>query len=214
MSSPISITRRRTLSAIGGASVASAAGCLGGGSTSDKTVQSLPRPTRGDDDAAVTVAVFEDFACPHCRTFATQVYPEIESTYIEEGIVRYEHYDFPIPVDDRWSWRAPIAARAVQDSAGTGAFFEFVETLFADGWSEGRHQYTDDLIGVIAGDVGADADTVRRAAADGRYRPVVEADRETGTERGVGGTPAVFVDGTPIEEPTYSAIESAVEDVR
>jgi len=41
----------------------------------------------------------------------------------------------------------------------------------------------------------------------------VEADREQGRNMGVGGTPAVFVDGNQVR-PTAEAIGSAIEAAR
>ncbi|WP_277554986.1 thioredoxin domain-containing protein [Halobaculum limi] len=213
MHAPDSFTRRRALSAVAAVSAAGLAGCLGEQGGGDR-VQSLPRPVRGDPDAAVTITTFEDFVCPHCQTFATQVLPDLEADYIEKGTVRHEHYDFPIPVDDRWSWQVPSAARAVQDTVGTEAFFEFVHLLFTEGWSNGRAQYSEDLLASLAEEVGATPDDVVAAATSNRYRPVVESDRETGTKRGVRGTPAVFVNGTFIEQPTFSNIEAAIETSR
>lgn len=213
MHSPDSFSRRRALSAVAAASAAGLAGCLGGQGGGDG-VQSLPRPVRGDSDAAVTLTTFEDFVCPHCQTFATEVLPDLERAYIEEGTVRHEHFDFPIPVDGRWSWQVPSAARAVQDTVGTDAFFEFVHLLFTEGWSNGRAQYSEDLLASLAEEVGATSDEVVSAATSNRYRPVLESDRETGTERGVRGTPAVFVDGTFVERPTFENVEAAIETSR
>ncbi|MFC7071055.1 DsbA family protein [Halobaculum lipolyticum] len=213
MDDPHTTTRRRLLAGAAGASLTGLAGCTGG-TTSGSAVESLPRPVRGDPDAGVTVAVFADFACPHCRTFATDVLPDLESAYLDDGVVRYEHWDFPIPVADRWSWRAAGAARAVQDTVGTDAFFAFVDSLFSAGWSNGRAQYTDGLLRQFAEQAGGDPDEVLRAADEERYRPVVERDRETGIERGAEGTPAVFVDGTLLDGYDYDTVAAAVERAR
>ena len=108
-------TRRSYLVAVGAAAaVGTTAGCLGGGGSASAlpdgcdvgeldVVSSLPRPALGPEDAAVTVDVFEDYACPHCQTFTQDVYPEIRSKYIDPGEIRYRFFDFPIPVDVRRS---------------------------------------------------------------------------------------------------------------
>lgn len=211
--------------------VAGIAGCLdgiggsGGGGTGDgggaggdgsgaDTVADLPTPVAGDADAPVTVAVFEDFACPHCRTFAAEVHPKLVADYVEPGVARFEHHDFPIPVHDRWSWQAPSAARAVQDGVGDDAFFEFVGRLFADGWRDGRADYSVDFLETVAADVGAAPDAVATAATEERYRPVLEADRSTGMDRGVRGTPTVFVDGEATEGYDYETVSAAIEAAR
>ncbi|MEF8859297.1 MAG: thioredoxin domain-containing protein [Halolamina sp.] len=211
-------TRRAVLTGLSAGATAAIAGCLGGGEADEETpadaIESLPTPVQGADDAPVTVAVFEDFACPHCRTFAVDVHPRLVDEYVDPGDVQYEHHDFPIPVDDRWSWEAPGAARGVQDTVGDRAFFTFTQRLFEEGWTDGSPTYSESLLRDLAGAVDADPDTVVTAASEARYRPVLEADREAGLDRGVQGTPSVFVDGTLIDRPDYATISSAIEDRR
>ena len=217
-------TRRSYLAAVGAAAVGATAGCLGGGTASAlpeecdvgalDAVSSLPRPALGPADAPVTVDVFEDYACPHCQTFTREVYPQIRSTYIDPGEVRYRFFDFPIPVDEAWSWRAASAARAVQDRADAETFFAFAEGVYENQGrlSEAGHQVAHDL----ANDLGVDGCTVAAAADQEAYRSVVEADRQEGVAREVPGTPAVYVNGRELDgygwETVDSGIRSALED--
>jgi len=230
-------TRRDVLATAGALGAGLLAGCTSRGSGSDEstgstttsdlldvdvpedpdveTVDSLPTPVRGDPDAAVTVKVFEDYACPHCAHYATEVMSEIVSNYTEPGKIRYEHHDFPLPVSEEWSWAAANAARAVQDALDDAAFFEYTETLFAhqDAYvGAGAAGY--DYLGTVADELGADATTVVRAAKGGAYDPVLKADRKTGRDMGVRGTPTVFVDGTATDDPGYDAISSAIDAAR
>ncbi len=182
-------------------------GCLGPDGDSDRT---LPPPAIGApsrDAAAVTVRTWADFRCPHCATFERQVVPRLRRSVLGDE-VRYEHHDFPVPVD-RWSWRVASAARSVQARAGVEAFWSFAAHAFA-------HQSAmDDAAAIRAAARAADADP-DAVAADverERYRPVVAADRETGREAGVTGTPTVLVAGERVA-PTYEAIASAVERER
>lgn len=178
-------------------------------------VESLPTPVRGDSDAAVTVQVFEDYACPHCATYATEVMPRLVENYTQPGEIRYEHHDFPLPVSEEWSWAAANAARAVQDALDDAAFFEYTHTLFAhqDAYvGAGATGY--DYLATVAADLGADATTVVRAAKGGKYDPVLKADRQHGRDMGVRGTPTVFVNGTATDSPGYDAISSAIDEAR
>jgi len=196
------------------------AGCLGGtGGSSGRTdgssggsggtVDSLPAPVQGDPEAGVTVQVFEDYACPHCRQYEEDVLPKLEADYVDPGTIRYEHHDFPIPVDDRWSWVAASAARGVQDHVGDAAFFEYTHALF-----EHQSEYSLSLVASLAGDVGADGETIREAADAQTYRPVLEADRELGLQMGLDGTPEVYVDGEQTADHAYETIASAIENAR
>jgi protein-disulfide isomerase len=210
-------TTRRALLAGAGAAVAATAGCLGsitgGGGDSDcdlsarQPVQSLPAPALGPEDASVTIMAFEDFSCPHCRTYHLEELPSIEAEVVG-GDVRYEHHDLPIPVSQQWSWAAAGAARAVQDSTDDETFFAYAKSLF-----ENQSSYSMSLVQSLADEVGADGCDVRAAAENGRYRPVLEADRQAGLDMGVQGTPTLFVDGQQVN-PTFDAVRSAVERVQ
>jgi protein-disulfide isomerase len=201
-------SRRAVLGAL-----AATAGCLGPSSDrsspSGTVVESLPAPVQGDPEADVTVMVFEDFSCPHCADYSLEVLPDLEAEYVEPGVARYEHHDFPIPVDGRWSWAAAGAARAVQDRVGDDAFFEYATLLF-----ENQGDYSMDLLGSLADQVGADPEAVRRAADTGTYRPVLEADRQRGEEMGLEGTPEVYVNGERTDGHDFDTVAAAIESSR
>lgn len=209
--------RRRTfLSGSATAVSLATAGCLGGGqqeqtlntpetATGTSASDTLPRPFRGDSNADVRVLVFEDYACPHCRDYSLEVAPEIISNYADPGDIRYEFYDFPIPVDGTVSWEAAFAARAVQASEGQDAFFEYSKALFEAQENLGPKTYER-----LANDAGFDGAAVRKAARDRKYEPTVEADRQYGQQAGVQGTPTVAVN-RQVVKPTVSAISDAID---
>ncbi|WP_251331057.1 thioredoxin domain-containing protein [Haloplanus pelagicus] len=210
-------TRREYLTAtVGVAGLAATAGCLGGESAgtddctieTEPTVSSLSAPSLGPADADVSVVAFEDFSCPHCATFSLDVLPEIRSEYVEPGAARFEHRDFPIPVDERWSWQAASAARGVQDETDDTTFFEYAHDLFAN-----QGDYSPRLITDLANDAGAPGCAIQADALNETYRPVVSADRESGIESGVEATPTVFVAGRPVEA-TVDAIAAAIDAER
>ncbi len=157
----------------------------------------------------MTVAVYEDFACPHCQSYNAEILPEIESEYIEPGTIRYEHHDFPLPVDDPQSYYAANAARAVQDRAGDEQFWTYAGLLFENQSSLGGDRYAS-----LADEVGVDSDQVRTAATSRVYRNTVMGGREQGEERGVTGTPGVLVDGNVLSGYSFDAISSAIESAR
>lgn len=207
------LSRRRVLETGALLGASAVAGCLGGDGNGDGggngEQETTDRPTLGDSDAPVTVAVYEDFACPHCRTFNQDVTPQLVADYVEPGDVAYEHYDFPIPVNEAVSWQAPQAARSVMKQAGSETFFEYAELLFSNQGSLEMDVYVD-----LASEVDVDGDVVESAVDENRYRQTVEADREDGRDRGVGGTPTVFVNGeNPAEDGRlgYSNIVQAIE---
>lgn len=176
---------RRTLlgtTAAAGLGVAGA-GCLGGSEAPEP-------PVAGDPDADVTVAVYEDFACGGCRRFKENVYPVLEEEYLEPGTVRYEHRDFPLPIDDTWSWAVASAAREVFETEGNDAFWAFASEIY-----EHQPSYSYEAIATVATEIGADGETIREAAEEDAHRSTIEDNQSYGRSSGVGGTPSVVVDG-------------------
>ncbi|MFB6177969.1 MAG: DsbA family protein [Halobaculum sp.] len=210
-------TRRKYLAAVAAGGAASLGGCLGvlggGGSSYDcsgeggEKVTEAPQPALGSSDAPVTVKVWEDFSCPHCKTFSLDVFPKIREEYVSTGKVRYEHHDFPIPVRE-WAWGAASAGRAVHEATDAETFFAFAKEVFSR-----QNNYGMGALGKSAEAVGAEPCTPILAAKNGTYRPVIEADRQRGSEMGVQGTPAIFVDGEQLTTDSrgFDAVSSLIE---
>jgi protein-disulfide isomerase len=194
---------RRGFIAAGAAASVTLAGCLGGSSVDPDAIDDGDRPALGPESAPVTVTVFEDFACPHCRRFNAQVKPEIEQQYVEAGDVRYLHADFPIPVDETWSYAIGSAARAVFSEAGHDAFWGFVTAIY-----EHQTNYSFDAVETVAAEVAGVGETARSAAEGETYRDTLESDRSMGERWGVSGTPTVFVGEEQVE---LDSIGSAIE---
>lgn len=207
-------SRRAVLAGVG-AGVVALAGCSGGGGSvaaagdctisDEAAVSELDAPVAGDPEAEVTLTVFEDFACPHCRDYHLEVLPTIWAEYVETEQIRYEHRDLPIPVSQRWSWWVASAARGVQDTVGDAAFFEFASTAF-----ERQSDYSMSMLAEAATSVDADPCAIQNDAANEVYRPVLEADRSLGQEVGVDGAPETIVNGEFVDS-NVEAIGAAIE---
>jgi protein-disulfide isomerase len=157
----------------------------------------------------VTLTVYEDFACPACRTFHEQFVPVIDRDYVDPGIVTYEFRDFPLEMHAPRSFEAASAARAVQAAGGDEAFFSYVDSLFAN-----QNSLSPDTYAQLASDVEADGEVVRAAAVGRIYRNTIDRDLSMGRDAGVRGTPTVFVDGEQPAELSVTAIAAAIERAR
>ena len=207
-------TRRSLLASAASVGVVGAAGCLGGAGTSldlsgveldtgkydcELEESSDPdldyRPTLGNPESDVVVQVFEDFTCGHCASYTLDHFPAIREEYVEPGEIRYEHWDWPIPVNETWAVPVASAARGVGARHGDEAFFEFASAAY-----ESQGSYSGEAIGAAAEAAGADPCA---AMSDARYATYGEAsadDRSEGASMGVEGTPTIFVNGSPVEE--------------
>jgi len=215
------LSRRGVLAGAGSAAVGLLAGCTGGSApggdggaaTATDADPALDPPVRGDPDAAVTLAVYEDFGCPHCRDYTVEGYPDL-ADYVADGRIRYEHRDLPIPVLEPESYEAASAARAVQQRHGDEAFWAYAAELFARQDALGSE--TPALYATVATELGYDGEAVRTAAVERSHEATVAADRERGVGAGVEGTPGFVVDGEVVAngfgEGTVEAVAGALDE--
>lgn len=201
------LNRRKFLLASGAVGLTSTSGCLGvldGGEDIELATPAIGAPV---DSGAPKVLVYEDYGCPHCKTFEEKIFPQLLRDYIEPQQITYEHHDFPVPVT-QMSLPTASAARSVQHRSGVRQFWEFKQRVFAN-----QDQLGWDLIGNIANDLGLDGSAIVEDARNNRFRGVVEGDREQGREKGVTGTPGVIVDGSLVEDyGDYSNLQQKIED--
>lgn len=220
-------TRRSLLAGAASVGVVGAAGCLGGGGgggggDGDNTLDtgeydcdlSEPsdpdldfRPVVGDPEADVVVRAFEDFTCPHCATYELDHFPTIREEYVAPGEIRYEHWDFPIPVNEAWAVPVASAARGVGARNGSEAFFEFSAAAY-----ESQGSYSGEAIGAAAEAAGADPCAAIADAQFAAYEEASMSDRSEGESMGVSGTPTIFVDGEAVDGYEADAIAAAIDE--
>jgi protein-disulfide isomerase len=71
--------------------------------------QAAESRTKGAEGAPVLVYEISDFQCPHCRKFAVEVFPQIDSAYVRTGKVQWVFVSLPMP-NHLNSWVAAEAA--------------------------------------------------------------------------------------------------------
>lgn len=197
------MNRRKYIATVASGVTASLAGCL----PDTERVQEMPRPYIGAKESDVVVKVYEDLSCPACRQFNQNVKPQIEEEYISSGEIRFEHYDFPLPVSPRWSYEAPNAARSVQDRTDNETFFEYVDLLF-----ENQSSMSTEVITDVAESVGVEKpEAVANDASASLYRPVIQADKKSGEEIGVSRTPTVLVNDEILSQSSFNVISNVVD---
>jgi protein-disulfide isomerase len=143
-------------------------------------------PTRGPEDAPVTIVTFSDYQCPYCQRAETTVNRVLEK-YGEK--VRLVFRDFPLSFHQQ-AQKAHEAAGCADEQ---GKFWAMHEKLFENTSA----LQVDDLIR-YAGEVGLDQEQFRQCLESGQRAAEVAADMQAGQRAGVSGTPAFFVNGRMI----------------
>src|SRR5918911_2613146 len=52
--------------------------------------------SKGKTDAPISIIEFGDFQCPYCQSFATDTEPQIQTTYIDTGKVKFIFMEYPM----------------------------------------------------------------------------------------------------------------------
>ena len=156
---------------------------------------------RGPADAPVTIEMFGNYECLHCR----RAWPAVEALLGElGGRARFVYRHFARPADFP---HAELAAEAAEAAAVEGRYWEMHALLMTEAPS--LHAET-----LLAGatSLGLDVARVREALAGRTYREAVRAAHALGVARGVTRTPTFHVDGVPVPAAAdLSALREAVE---
>lgn len=160
----------------------------------------------------VEVEVYLDFMCPACRMFDEASRPILDE-YLADGTVTLIYR--PIAILDRattteYSTRSAAAAGAAADA---GMIDEFVEAMMARQPEQGTAGRSDEEIIELARGIGLDSSRFEADVRAGTYRDWATANSRAAADRGVAGTPTVFVAGSQIELSLPALVE-AIEAAR
>ena len=143
-------------------------------------------PARGTENAPVTIVEFSDFQCPFCA----RMLPPIAGLLDEfPGKLRIVYRHFPLSAHPL----AMPAAEASMCANEQGHFWPYHDLIF-----ENQEKLSVEKLRELAEQVGLDLPAFDACVADSRFRAAVEADMSAGSEAGVQGTPAYFVNGQPV----------------
>ncbi|MCB1213845.1 MAG: thioredoxin domain-containing protein [Deltaproteobacteria bacterium] len=140
-------------------------------------------PSRGSKDAPVTIIEFTDYQCPYCA----KVRPTLAQVRKEYGDkIHYVLRDFPLSFHKD----APKAAEAASCAGDQGKYWEYSELLWKN-----QKALQPNKLKEYAKQVGLDADKFGQCLDKNTYAGEVRKDMRDGSQAGVTGTPAFFING-------------------
>jgi len=155
-------------------------------------------PTRGPDDAPVTIVEFADFECPHCAAAV----PLIDAIMqVHAGKVRLVYKTFTLP----FHTRGEPAARAAMAAGVQGKFWEMEHVLFE------RQQHLEDAdleryAQMLKLDVPRwKADLNAPAVTD-----TIAKAHKLGEDINLKGTPSIFINGRELDVENDESLEERV----
>ncbi len=148
-----------------------------------QVVETADRPSKGPENAPITMIEFSDFECPFCLT-AFPTIQQVLSTYGDRIHFVYRHY----PLANHPRARPAAEASACADEQGK--FWAFHDRLFTN-----QQRLGDEDLKQHAAAVGLDAAQFNACYDSRKYTAEVDADIRAGDEAGVSGTPAFYING-------------------
>lgn len=164
-------------------------------------------PTKGKEDAKVTIIEFADFQCPFCEKFFTSTASQIIKDYVDTGKAKFafRHYAF-LGAESTW------AAEAAECANEQDKFWEYHDYLYSHQGQENSGAFTKDKLEGFATEIGLNTNQFKTCLETEKYAQKVKDDMSDGQKAGVNGTPATFVNGTLISgAQPYTAFQTAID---
>lgn len=155
---------------------------------------------RGSSKAALKIVEYSDFQCPFCERH----YPNLKRLLSEYGDkISLEYKHFPLSFHPF----AEPAAEASECAAEQGKFWEFHDIVF-----ENQDKLSQDELSVWAKQIGLNMNKFNDCFNNHKYQAKVKAEYNQGSNEGVQGTPATFIDGQQISGAVpYEQLKAAVD---
>jgi protein-disulfide isomerase len=151
----------------------------------------------GQGSAPVKVVELSDYQCPFCKRFVDLTEPQVESEYIQKGLVQLEFHNFAItagnaPPDQN---EATLAAEAAECANDQGRFWKYHYKLYAEQAGENQGAFLPERLKQFATDLGLDREEFDACLDSHRHIDLITEERNQASEAGVRGTPSFLING-------------------
>ncbi|MGH9763962.1 MAG: DsbA family protein, partial [Blastocatellia bacterium] len=158
------------------------------------------QPSKGPDNAPVTVVEFTDYQCPSCAAEE----PILERLVREYGgRARLVVRDFPLEQHEN-AFKAAVAAEAAREQ---GKYWEYTDLLFHN-----QSALTVDKLKDYASRIGLDRKKFDADLDSNKFASQVQRDLQEGMKLGIEATPGVFVNGKRMDVKSYESLKSAIDE--
>jgi protein-disulfide isomerase len=165
-------------------------------------IQTAGHPSKGPADAPITIVEFSDFECPYCSGLLPTL-RDIEQNYKEK--VRIVYRQFPLTNIHPQAQKAAEASLCANEQ---NKFWQLHDAMFADQANLGV-----DALKKHAAALAMDTAAFSTCLDSGKHRDAVVASLKEGSDAGVDGTPALFINGRFLAgNQPYGEIEKIIED--
>ncbi|QIN84561.1 thioredoxin domain-containing protein [Rubrobacter tropicus] len=190
---------------------------LGGGGGSQDVFAGIPQDgTRlGEEDAPVTIRLYEDFQCPACAQFARETLPEVVERHVEPGEAKLVSETLAFLGPDSVSTARAAIAAGEQDR-----YWQYAFLLFQNQGAENSGYATEEFLTNLAEETqDLDVSEWDEARGEDLVEEELNAVQTKANEDGVNSTPTLVISGPEGERKLRGAvpmeeIEKAIEEVK
>src|SRR3954470_2008574 len=170
----------------------------------------------GSSSAPVTVTEYGDPQCSSCKFFSEKVAPDLISSEVKPGNVKYDFTPFLIiGPDSKPAMRAALAA------GDQSRFWNYLQLFYLNQGGENSGYVTDDFLTRIARGAGVpDIDRWNTDRNDSKWDAVIQQGSSQAQAFGFNGTPSIVVEGPNGQKaigggtiPTLDDVQSAIQQV-
>lgn len=141
----------------------------------------------GNNTAPITMEVYSDFQCPHCKQFHDEILPSVIRDFVNTGKLYLIHRDFPLPTF-KYSKEAALYAIA---ASRFNKYEQVADALFQRQAYWGQNGKVDEVVaGVLAPD---EMKKVRTLIKDPQINQELAHEIDLGHAAKVDSTPTIFV---------------------
>jgi protein-disulfide isomerase len=155
---------------------------------------SLPDMALGSANAPVNIVEYSSLTCPHCAAFAENVFPMLQTKYVDTGKVRFVSREFPL------DFKAAAASMLARCAANGDAakYFEATTLLFKQ--QQDLVERTTETLTAIGAKFGMTQAQVEACVKNDTTLDKLQADQNFAfAQLKVEATPTFFINGEKIK---------------
>jgi protein-disulfide isomerase len=168
----------------------------------------VPDMFRGDPDAPVTVIEYASFTCPHCANFHRNVFPQLQTEYVDSGQVKWIKREVFFDRPGLW---AAMLARCGDDSR----YFPMADMIYEtqrDWASSSDPAAIAENLRAMGRRTGLTNDEVDACLMDAEQAQAMVATYQAhATEHGISSTPSFVIDGALHSNMSLEAFRSLLD---
>jgi protein-disulfide isomerase len=162
-------------------------------------------PTKGTENAPITVVEYSDFQCPFCKR-GKDMLPDILKEY--DGKVSISYKQYPLP-NHNWAMKASVASLCVYEQ-GNDKFWAFHDEIF-DNQKKITLENADKTFEAYAKKLGVDTKKYDACIASDETVAKVKADMAEAQAIGVNSTPTFVINGMKVPGANPDGVKAAID---